>query len=56
MMNMPWQTLAEGTCIGHQRIHRLPLQQAEALRLIITQGVGMPMIKQLTVYHTRGTD
>jgi hypothetical protein len=47
-----WQSLAEGTCIGHKRIHRLPVQQAEAIRLILRGTVGIPMIKDLSIYNS----
>ncbi len=49
-----WQPLAEGTCIGHKRIHRLSLQQADALRLIIDRTISTPLIKQLAVYNSKG--
>ncbi|MCF7973453.1 MAG: alpha-L-fucosidase [Phycisphaerae bacterium] len=45
-----WHTLAKGTCIGHKRIHRLPLQQAEAVRLTLEKTMALPMIKQMAVY------
>ncbi len=51
-----WQALDAGTCIGHKRIHCLPLQQAEAVRLLVKQTVGIPMIKQLAVYSTKGIE
>jgi len=50
-----WQSLAAGTCIGHKRIHCLSMQQAEAVRLTVKQTVGIPMIRQLAVYSTKGT-
>ena len=50
-----WQALASGTCIGHKRIHCLPLERAGAMRLIVHQAIGRPLIKQLAVYHSKGS-
>ena len=50
-----WQALASGTCIGHKRIHRLPLERAGAMRLIVHQAVALPMIKQLAIYNSKGS-
>ncbi len=49
-----WQALAEGTCIGHKRIHRVRVQRAEALRLSVNRAVGTPRIKQLAIHHVTG--
>ncbi len=48
-----WQPLAAGTCIGHKRIHRLPLQKAEAVRLTLHQATAKPVIRQLAVYNSK---
>jgi len=49
-----WQALASGSCIGHKRIHRLSLERAQAIRLIINRAVALPLIKQLAIYHSKG--
>jgi len=48
-----WQPLAEGTCIGHKRIHRFSLRQADGVRLIIDRAVSTPLIKNLAVFDSR---
>ncbi|MFK7739167.1 MAG: alpha-L-fucosidase [Planctomycetota bacterium] len=45
-----WRTIAGGSCIGHKRIHRLDQPvRAQALRLMISESVGVPRIKRLAV-------
>lgn len=48
-----WLPLADGTCIGHKRIHRLPPQQADAIRLIIRHSVAEPLIKRLAIHSSQ---
>ena len=46
-----WLPIAEGSCIGHKRIHRLDdLQTAEALRVVVQNSVGTPRLLRLAVY------
>jgi alpha-L-fucosidase len=47
-----WSTLAEGTCIGHKRIHRLPLLRADGMRLVLQRATATPIIKNLAVYNS----
>lgn len=54
--NGTWQPLAEGSCIGHKRIHRLPVQQADAMRLTIHRAIAAPLIKRLAIYDSKDRD
>jgi alpha-L-fucosidase len=51
-----WQSLVDGTCIGHKRIHRVPPKQVEVVRLTLEQAAGIPMIKQLAVFLSEGKE
>ncbi|MBA7520853.1 hypothetical protein ES705_12952 [subsurface metagenome] len=51
-INGKWEKLAEGTCIGHKRIHKLHSFSAEKIRLSITKDIAKPHIKKLTVYNS----
>jgi alpha-L-fucosidase len=48
-----WRPLAQGSCIGHKRIHRLPLIEAEAIRLKVGKARALPLIRELAVYCTQ---
>ncbi len=48
--NKQWQALESGSSIGHKRIHVLPSQTAEGVRLIINKSIATPLIKKLAVY------
>ncbi len=45
-----WRVLAEGTCIGHKRIHHFAARPADRLRLRIPSSLGDPRIKTLAAY------
>ncbi|TAD92673.1 MAG: hypothetical protein EAY75_01965 [Bacteroidetes bacterium] len=45
-----WQTITEGSCIGHKYLHRFPEVRASALRLRITEALDTPQIKSLQVF------
>ena len=49
--NKGWQTIFEGSCIGHKFIHRFDAVDASELRLKISESKGDPQIKKLTVYN-----
>ncbi len=45
-----WQTLFDGSCIGHKFIHRFEAVEVSAVRLSITESKGEPEISRLSVY------
>jgi len=47
-----WETLFEGSCIGHKFIHRFEEKTASASRLKISEYAAEPQIKAFTVYHS----
>ena len=53
-INGKWRLLSEGSCIGHKRIERLENpQRVTAVRLRILQSIGVPLIRNLSVYPCR---
>lgn len=48
-----WQTLAEGTAIGHKKIDKFDPVRVASVRLTVTESVGEPMIRQLAVFRTK---
>ena len=45
-----WQTIFEGSCIGHKFIHRLEVLELTAVRLRVLEHVAEPDIKAFHVY------
>ena len=45
-----WQTIFEGSCIGHKFIHRFEDMEVTSLRLKIAEHVAEPIIKAFRVY------
>jgi len=45
-----WQTIFEGSCIGHKFIHRFDALVVSAIRLQIPESQGEPQIQELSVY------
>lgn len=50
LLNGQWKPLASGSCIGHKRIHPLPSQEAQGVRLIVQESTALPRIKTLALY------
>jgi alpha-L-fucosidase len=46
-----WQEIFEGSCIGHKFIHRFDAVSLSEIRLKISESVGIPQIKDFTVYN-----
>ena len=46
-----WQTIFEGSCIGHKFIHRFDAVDASEIRLEISESKGDPQIKEFAVYN-----
>ncbi|MGQ7867760.1 alpha-L-fucosidase [Sunxiuqinia sp. sy24] len=49
-----WQTIFEGSCIGHKFIHRFDAVDLSKIRLQILESKGDPQIKEFTVYNVEG--
>jgi alpha-L-fucosidase len=47
-----WRTIAEGTTIGHKRLHRLAPHQTTQLRLVIEAAVAAPRIGRVGLHRT----
>jgi alpha-L-fucosidase len=48
-----WRALAEGTCIGHKRILRVPPVTASGVRLVVQEAIARPLIRRLAIYTSR---
>jgi alpha-L-fucosidase len=46
-----WQTIFEGSCIGHKFICRFDAVDVTEIRLKISESIGIPQIKDFTVYN-----
>ena len=46
-----WQTLCEGTCIGHKRIEKLDPVEVSSIVLRVDESVAEPIIRNLAVYR-----
>jgi alpha-L-fucosidase len=46
-----WETIFEGSCIGHKFIHRFEDRMVSALRLKIPESAAEPQIKAFTVHY-----
>jgi alpha-L-fucosidase len=47
-----WRTLAEGTTIGHKRLHRVPATAATQVRLVIEAAVAVPRMGRISLHRT----
>ena len=47
-----WKTLCDGTSIGHKRIQRFEDTTVDSVRLVVTQSVAEPKIRELSAFHT----
>ena len=46
-----WQTIFEGSCIGHKFIHRFDEMEVSQLRLKILESNGEPTVLDFSVYY-----
>ncbi len=46
-----WQTLFEGSCVGHKFIHRFQTTTVSTLRIKIPDSRGKPLISNLAAYY-----
>ncbi|WP_162342734.1 alpha-L-fucosidase [Cyclobacterium salsum] len=49
--NNGWQTIFEGSGVGHKFIHRFDDMEVSAVRLRIPESIGQPQILAFSVYH-----
>ncbi len=49
--NNGWQTLFEGSSIGHKFIHKFDNIEISQLRLIVKESIGEPLIKSFEVFR-----
>lgn len=46
-----WRTIGEGSCIGHERIHRLESPaKGDALRVVVTEARATPRLRRVAAY------
>ena len=50
-----WQTLCEGTSVGHKRILRFESTEVAQVRLKVTKQAATPKIRKLAVYDVAGS-
>ncbi|MGQ7867762.1 alpha-L-fucosidase [Sunxiuqinia sp. sy24] len=48
--NKGWQTIFEGSCIGHKFIHRFDTMEVSSVRLSILESKGEPQIQNIQVF------
>lgn len=48
-LGQPWQLLREGISIGHKRIQQFPAVELSAIRLVVTESVAEPLIREFAV-------
>ncbi len=46
-----WQTIVNGSCIGHKFIHRFEEMEVSALRLTVLESKGEPQIQSFQVFN-----
>lgn len=47
-----WRTVAEGTTIGHKRLHRIPATGAVQVRLVIEAAIAVPRMGRMSLHRT----
>jgi alpha-L-fucosidase len=48
-----WKPLCRGQSVGEKRIQQFDAARVSAIRLLITQSVGTPVVRKLAVFHIR---
>jgi len=48
-----WQTIFEGSCIGHKFIHQFETMEFSAVRLKILNSIGEPQIQRFEVFNVK---
>ena len=49
-----WETLVEGSSIGHKRIDQFPPVEVRRIRLRVTKAAATPLIRRLAAFHVAG--
>jgi alpha-L-fucosidase len=47
-----WRTVAQGTTIGHKRLHKVPPTPATQIRLVIEAALAAPRIGRISLHQT----
>ena len=47
-----WQEFGRGFTVGHKRLLRGPLVEAQKVRVIITEAQSMPVLTKISLYKT----
>ncbi len=48
-----WETIFNGSCIGHKFIHRFNEMKVDEVRLRISESKGEPLIKKFEVFNVK---
>lgn len=46
-----WQTIAEGTCVGHKRIQTFDSVKTDKVRLLVNKSTALPLLKRVSVFN-----
>ena len=46
-----WKTIFQGSSIGHKFIHRFDTTEISKIRMKISESIGDPQIKELSVFY-----
>ena len=46
-----WQTIAEGTCVGHKRIQTFDSVKTDKIRLLVNKSTALPLLKNISVFN-----
>ncbi len=49
-----WQEFGRGFTVGHKRLLRGPLVEAQKVRVMITEAQSMPLLTKISLYKTPG--
>lgn len=48
-----WETICEGESVGHKRIEQFRPVKTDAVRLVITESIATPQVRNFSLYHVR---
>ena len=51
LVNKKWQTIAEGTAVGHKRIQMVEPVTCSRLQLIVEESIAEPQISNFAIYN-----
>jgi alpha-L-fucosidase len=47
-----WRTVAEGTTIGHKRLHKVARHQTSSIRVVIEAALASPRISRVALHRS----